>query len=266
MAARKPPPASEWARNNTTSTDSSLDLLLTINIGNTNVQCGVFEGGSLARTARFPASDTSALNAFLASCPRPEAALIAAVNPKTAGLVSDSVSLSLGLAALVAGRDFRVPLANRVRLPEKVGIDRLLNALAAFDRAKKACIVADIGTAVTVDAVSATGEFLGGAILPGPSTALAALHSGTALLPAVSLPDDVPVLGRDTEGAMASGVFWGIVGAIEKIMEMLKQEMPGAVTFLTGGAAERFAPRIRSLDHTVPSLTLEGLRLAWQKR
>ena len=238
-------------------------LLLTINIGNTNILCGAFEGESLARAERFPLSDRSRLDVFLNSYPQAESVLAAGVNPKVSESVVESAFGALRCPVLLAGRDFPVPVRNRTTCPEKVGIDRLLNALAAHERAKKACVVIDIGTAVTIDAVAGNGDFLGGAIMPGPGTALSALHANTALLPETSLPREIPVLGTDTQGAMSSGVFWGTVGAIEKISEMLRRETAGAVTFLTGGGAERFAPHLSGIDHLVPALVLEGLRLAW---
>jgi type III pantothenate kinase len=240
-------------------------LLLAINIGNTNVQCGIFDGATLALSERFPCADEFRLRSFLVSCPPAEAVVIGSVNPAACERAVRFASQLLGSETLIAGRDFKIPVVNRARLPEKVGADRLLNSLAAYTRAKKACIVIDIGTAVTIDFVNSRGEFEGGAIMPGPAMSLDALRSRTALLPEVSLPPDVPVLGRDTEGAMASGAFWGTAGAIEKITGMLKQEFGGeAVTFLTGGGAERFAGALGGIDAVVPELTLEGLRLAYE--
>jgi type III pantothenate kinase len=242
-------------------------LLLAINIGNTNVQCGVFSGPSVARSERFPAGDEARLAAFLASCPAVEAAVASSVNQPVCGVVSSAVSLVLKTRLLLAGKDFQIPIPNRTRFPEKVGSDRLLNSLAAYARAKNTSLVIDIGTAITIDVVNARGHFLGGVIMPGPMTAISALHSGTAMLPEISLPLDVPVLGQDTEGAIASGVFWGTAGAVEKILGMLKMEFgDDAATFLTGGGAERFAGTIRGIDHVIPELTLEGLRIAYSHK
>ncbi|RKY27699.1 MAG: hypothetical protein DRP79_02995 [Planctomycetota bacterium] len=243
-------------------------MLLTINIGNTNILCGIWQDQSLARTERFPVSDISRLDTFFASPSQIEAVLVGAVNPHAAQDVLDAASRALNCPILAAGRDFEVPVRNRTRFPDRVGIDRLLNALAAYHRTRKPCVIIDIGTAVTIDAVNGAGEFLGGAIMPGLAGALSTLHSTTALLPHIdpARDRDIPVLGRDTEGAMSSGVFWGIVGAVEKISEMLRREAPGAVTFLTGGDAERFAPHLGGIDHTVAALALEGLRLAYLAR
>ncbi len=238
-------------------------MLLTINIGNTNILCGIWQDQSLARTERFPVSDISRLDTFFASRAQIEAVLVGAVNPHAAQGVLDAASHALNCPILAAGRDFGVPVRNRTRFPDRVGIDRLLNALAAYHRTRKPCVIIDIGTAVTIDAVNEAGEFLGGAIMPGLAGTLSTLHSTTALLPHIDLARDIPVLGRDTEGAMSSGVFWGIVGAVEKISGMLRREAPGAVTFLTGGDAERFAPHLGGIDHTVAALALEGLRLAY---
>jgi type III pantothenate kinase len=242
-------------------------MLLAINIGNTNVQCGVFRGPSVARSERFPVGDEARLAAFLASCPAVEAAVASSVNQPVCGVVSSAVSLVLKTRLLLAGRDFQIPIVNHARFPEKVGSDRLLNSLAAYERVKRPCLIVDIGTAITIDVVNAIGHFIGGVIMPGPATAIRALHLGTAMLPEISLPPDIPVLGQDTEGAMASGVFWGTVGAVEKITGILRKEIgSGAVTFLTGGGAERFAKTIHGIDHVIPELTLEGLRIAYSQK
>jgi len=238
--------------------------LLAINIGNTNIQCGIFDKKSLARSERFPCENGERLRDFLISCPPLEAAVAGSVNDAACERVAEAASHILKTGLLVAGRDFKIPIVNRTRFPEKVGADRLLNGLAAYERAKRACIVIDIGTAVTIDVVNANGHFLGGVIMPGPATAIAALHSRTSALPEISLPFDIPVFGRDTEGAIASGVFWGTVGAVEKIVGMLKKEFgEDSATFLTGGGAERFAKELPGIKHIVSELTLEGLRLAY---
>lgn len=242
-------------------------MLLAINIGNTNVQCGIFDGEPLVRSARCPAADEARLHSFLVSCPRIDTVVIGSVNRAVCDRVVKSASRMLKASVLVAGKDFKIPIANRTRFPEKVGVDRLLNAFAAYRRTKKACIIIDVGTAITIDVVNARGEFAGGAIMPGPATSLAALRSSTALLPDIPLPGNIPVLGQDTEGAMASGVFYGTIGAIEKITGMFEREFGSdVVTFLTGGGAERFAPALGGVDSLVPELTLEGLRLAYEAK
>ena len=164
-----------------------------------------------------------------------------------------------------------LPLEVAVKRPGRVGIDRLLNALAAkrLAPAGHGAVVIDMGTAVTVDLLDATGAFAGGAILPGPGLSAGALHAGTAALPKLLESDgsEAPAaLGKSTETAIASGVYWGVVGATRELCRRLAAECPQAdQAIVTGGAAAVFAEHLADdplpLRH-VPYLTLAGLHLA----
>ena len=168
------------------------------------------------------------------------------------------------------GRLLRVPVDVPVsipilaRNPDKIGTDRLLNALAAFQRTATATIVIDAGTAVTIDAVSEKGEFIGGVIAPGLETLKEALHLRTAFLPRVSVQRPRRVLGKDTNEAIKSGLYWGMVGLVEKITKKLLEEQVNTPTVLaTGGDAELLANEIQIIDEIVPHLTLEGILTAY---
>jgi type III pantothenate kinase len=168
--------------------------------------------------------------------------------------------------ALVIRRDLPVPMDLDVANPETVGVDRICGAAAAYHRLHHACVVADIGTAMTVNVVSDEGVFLGGAILPGPYTAAQSLAEHTAALPKIQLRRPERHIGRNTEEAILSGVVYGTVGALRELTERYATEMgrwPQLV--LTGGGASLVSELCEFVDNVVPHLTLMGIALAWQK-
>jgi type III pantothenate kinase len=163
-----------------------------------------------------------------------------------------------------------VPLAVDVQHPERLGIDRMLNAVAAnrLRRPERAAIVVDMGTAMTVNFISSDGVFRGGAILAGPLTALDALHSATSSLPKLGhevFEAPPPVVGKSTQEAMASGAYWGAIGAARQIVERMAAASSNPPDlFLTGGAAEPLAEHIglgARRARFVPHLVLSGIRL-----
>ncbi len=196
--------------------------------------------------------------------------LIGSVQPKVAGLLATRLQgRRWGRVELLAATD--LPLAVRTKTPARVGIDRLLAAVAV-NRLRKPhtpAVSVDMGTATTVDVVAADGAFEGGAILAGPWLSLSALHSGTASLPApdvTGLAQPPAAIGKSTEEALASGAFWGAVGAVNELVRRTADELGSAPElFLTGGAAPAFAALIeldgRPARH-VPHLVLAGIRLA----
>ncbi len=171
----------------------------------------------------------------------------------------DSISL------LAAGD---LPLEVALPRPDMVGIDRLLDALAA-NRLRgpgRPAVVVDVGTAITVDLVSPEGTFLGGSILPGIAMSARALHELTDMLPFLDLSelaDPPPALGSSTVAAMQSGLFWGAVGAIRQLIGELTKDLPGQPdVFLTGGAGPAVAKLLGRSARHVPHLTLSGIALA----
>lgn len=164
-----------------------------------------------------------------------------------------------------------LPLEVRLPRPDMVGIDRLVDAVAVnrLRPAGSPAVIVDVGTAITVDLVSADGAFLGGAILPGIAMSARALHEFTDLLPLVHTSElSVPpsALGVATAPAIESGLFWGTVGAIRELVRQLERETSHERTavFLTGGAGAAVAPLLGAEAQYVPHLTLAGIALAAQ--
>lgn len=244
-------------------------MLLAVDVGNSTVTAGRFVAGGLVGTSTVPCGELP--RADLASAfglqpgePGPEDVVaVASVNPAAAGVVLEWARRTFPSEPLVAEENLPVPIADAVRERRRVGVDRLLNGLAAYHRARSACLVVDAGSAVTIDTVSADGVFLGGVIAPGLKMSAEALASRTALLPRVDLVFPQRVLGPDTVSAMQSGLLWGAVEMIGGLVRRLKAEVgEGAKVFLTGGDAGLLGPRLDGIDEAVPHLTLEGLRLA----
>ena len=167
--------------------------------------------------------------------------------------------------ALLAAGD--LPLKVALERPDMVGIDRLVDAVAVnhLRDANRSAVIVDVGSAITVDLVSADGVFLGGAILPGLQMSARAMHEFTDLLPLIDMSEltsPPPALGTDTLSAMESGLFWGAVGAIRQLTERLTGVAGSPQVFLTGGAAEAVAELLGPDARYVANLTLAGIALS----
>lgn len=200
---------------------------------------------------------------------RDDVCIMASVHAAAAGSLEESLLLrDFSQTRRLTNSD--VPVVARVAEPARVGIDRLLGALAVkrLKRANLPAISVDMGTATTVDLIAADGGFEGGAILAGPGLSLAALHGGTATLPrldAAVMVEPPAAVGKSTSAAMASGAFWGAVGAVRELIQRMAADCPQPPElFLTGGAAVEFAPLI-SLNgqpaRLAPHLVLSAINL-----
>jgi len=150
--------------------------------------------------------------------------------------------------------------------PEEIGADRVANAVAAYAFYGGPVIVLDFGTATTFDCISRKGEYLGGAIAPGPGISAESLARYTAKLPVVEIAKPDKAVGKSTESAMRSGLFFGYIGLIKEILSRLKKEMNGTpYVIATGGLAGLIVPEVKEVKRIVPELTLEGIRIVWDK-
>ena len=154
--------------------------------------------------------------------------------------------------------------------PAEVGADRIVNGVGAWERFGRVkgrpMIVVDFGTATTFDAISAKGEYLGGAICPGVQISADALFQRAARLPRIDVRKPPRIVGRTTVGAMESGLFYGYVGMVEGLVKRMADELGGHVVCVaTGGLADVIAPETPLIHHVDPNLTLHGLRLVWER-
>ena len=245
-------------------------MLLAIDIGNTAIHLGVFEGSRLRRRISAPTAMARTPARLRRRLGRADEAIICSVVPwATSGVVRALRAAGFSRIRLV-GRDVRIPLKNRYRHPRQVGQDRLVGAYAAWKEfgghgpggtgRGNDCIVCDFGTAITIDVVTKAGGYLGGVIAPGLGISLEALASRTALLPKVKLKEPPELLGRDTTNSIRSGLLYGCAALCDGLVAQLRRKYaPQAVVIATGGQGALIAKHARSIDHIRPNLVLEGL-------
>ncbi len=259
-------------------------MLLTIDIGNTNIVLGVFQF-SQGRpkkdlTASWRLSTAPRCTADDYASPLLTLMRNTGLNPSLVrGVCVASVVPSLDFAfqklsekyfdihPLMVGPDTRTGIKILYANPAEVGADRIVNAVAAYERVHGSCIVVDFGTATTFDCLGRRGEYLGGAIAPGPFMAAEALAQKTAKLPQLGiLQKPRKAVGRTTLDSLRSGLYHGYIGLTEGILRQLVKEMGTRPRVLaTGGLAGLLSPAVPIIKEVHPDLTLEGLRLIWMR-
>jgi type III pantothenate kinase len=168
--------------------------------------------------------------------------------------------------ALVVGPGVRTGMPLRYENPREVGADRIVNAVAAYEFFGGPVIAVDFGTATTFDCVSREGEYLGGAIFPGIGISMEALFERASMLHRVELARPKSVIGRTTTAALQSGLLYGYAGVVDSMVERIRGELgEDARVVATGGLASRVAAESRTIERVEPFLTLEGLRLVFEK-
>ncbi len=252
-------------------------MLLAIDVGNTNIVFGLFERETLVHqfrieTIRGRTSDEySVLFYALLGLHRIEpkriaAAIVASVVPPLTEPMVALVKTSFHLDAKVVSPEMETGMPVLYENPHEVGADRIVNAIAAYDRVKAGCIVVDFGTATTFDCVSPKGEYLGGTISPGIQISADALFARASKLPRVELAKPAHVVGRNTVHSMQSGIVYGYVGLVDGLVERLSAELNFPVEVIaTGGLAKLIAPLTRTVAHVDDELTLRGLYLIHQR-
>lgn len=251
-------------------------MLLTVDVGNTNINIGVFDGSKLKATwrvatgvHRMPDEYASLLlNLFDRQgidASQITDAILCSVVPTLVGVFEEVCRRYLKVLPLVVESGVKTGVRICLDNPREVGADRVVNAVAAHQLYGGSVIVIDLGTATTFDAVSEDGDYLGGAIAPGIAIATEALFTRTAALPRVELTHPKRAVGRSTVAAMQSGIVFGYAGLIEGIVARIQQEMGGkAKVVATGGYAELLARETPVIEVVNPDLTLVGLRLIYE--
>jgi type III pantothenate kinase len=256
-------------------------MLLAIDVGNTNIVLGVFDGRELRCSWRLltlrerTADEVGLMVTGLFAHERIE--LTAMTGVVMASVVPPLTPIMEGMTRRYFGREALLvdPMTNAgmpilYRNPAEVGADRIANGVAAFERYGKGSglplIVADLGTATTFDAVTGKGEYLGGVICPGPQIAAEALFQRAARLPRVDVRKPPTVIGQSTVGAIESGLFYGYLGLVEGVITRMTSELGGrAICVATGGLAPMIAPETKLIEQVDGDLTLHGLRLIWER-
>ncbi|MGI8633561.1 MAG: type III pantothenate kinase [Solirubrobacterales bacterium] len=248
-------------------------MLLALDVGNTQTHIGVFEGSRLAEHWRF-ATDRAATGDEVAVVVRGllglsgidfediDATIVSSVVPRLGPEYLQMAERHLGGEVQIVAPGLRTGMPIRMDNPHEVGADRLVNAVAAYDRFKGPCAVVDFGTAITFDVVSAGGEYLGGVIAPGIEISLEALSERAAKLPRIDLAAPASVVGKTTQASIQSGVMYGFAGAIDAIARRVSEEVGLDMRFIaTGGLAATVVPHCAAIDEVDDLLTLTGLQL-----
>jgi type III pantothenate kinase len=246
-------------------------MYLTVDIGNTTIALGLVKNRKVIADQRLETVSKAdqlmlQLTGVLRSLNRKgkiEKAIICSVVPHATALVKRTIFRELKVAVAVVGEDIKVPLMNRYKNPRQVGQDRLVGAFAAMRLYGQPAIIIDLGTAITFDAVSGKGEYLGGAIVPGIRLSAESLFLKTALLPEIAIRAPKSVIGQTTEESILSGLFYGYGSLCRGFIDLMKKQMRGQPkVVMTGGHTQlmkRFIQRdIRIIDE---NLVFKGLAL-----
>jgi type III pantothenate kinase len=248
-------------------------MLLAIDVGNTNVVLGVFDGAELIADFRLHTDERSTgdelgllivglLHSRDIAPDRVTAVVVSNVVPILTRPIEELSQHYFNLAPMLIGPGIRTGMRILAEDPRQVGADRIVNSIAAFRRYSGPAVVVDFGTATTFDAISAAGDYLGGAIAPGLVIGLDALVSHAAKLTRVELVAPPSVIGRNTTASMQAGLVYGYVGLIEGIVSRMKTELGDAARVVaTGGLAELIAAQTTAIDTVDQRLTLDGLRI-----
>ena len=251
-------------------------VLLAVDVGNTQTHLGAFDGERLAEHWRFQtrAGATGdelaeriggllALNGLrLADL---DAVVVSSVVPPLGSQYEQLSARYLEADCLTIGPGVKSGMPIRIDNPLEVGADRLVNAVAAYDRFQSACVVVDFGTGINFDAVSDAGEYMGGAIAPGIEISLTALVERAARIPRIDLDEPDTAIGRSSRAAIQSGVVFGFAGLIDSMVRRIEDELGEARLLATGGLAEAIVPFTETIEEVDEMLTLKGLRLIHER-
>lgn len=253
-------------------------MLLAMDVGNTNIMIGLFQGEKLPhhwrvstrpeRTAdEFSVMMRGLLVAEGLDLDVIEAAAIANVVPDLGLALGRFCERYLDVAPLWVGPGVRTGMDIRYEEPREVGADRIVNGVAALHRYGAPVVVVDFGTATTFDVISARGSYMGGAISPGVGISMEALFAHAARLPRVDLVKPPSVIGKNTVHSMQAGLVYGFAGQVDALVDRIIQQMspPRPRVVATGGLARVVAPECRTVEIIDPLLTLEGLRLVYER-
>lgn len=252
-------------------------MLLAIDVGNTNIVYGLFDGERLAyqfrvESARGRTADEYAvqlrtlLDMHGVAPSQVTDAILACVVPSLNEPMLRLVDRVFGREAVVVGPGIRTGMAILIENPREVGADRIADAVAGFERAKGGVIVVDFGTSTNFDVVTPKGEYLGGVLAPGLQISADALFARAAKLPRVEIARPPRVVGKNTIHAMQSGIVYGYVGLVDGLVERLLAELgfPASV-IATGGLAPLIAPLSKTIGEVDDHLTLTGLRILHER-
>jgi type III pantothenate kinase len=253
-------------------------MIFVMDVGNTNIVLGVFEGEKLLSywrmgTDKNKTSDEFGmfiLNLFdykNIDIDKIQAVVISSVVPPIMYTIEHAIRKYFKLEPMIVGPGIKTGINIKTENPREVGADRIVNAVAAYENYKCPLIIVDFGTATTFCAVSSKGEYLGGVICPGITISAEALYQKTAKLPRIDLAKPDNIIGKNTVHSMQSGLIYGYVGQVDYIVKRIKKEMgeEKIKVIATGGLARLIVSESMEIDGVESFLSLEGLRIIYDK-
>jgi type III pantothenate kinase len=251
-------------------------VLLVADVGNTQTHLGVFEDEGLTQHWRFQTRSGATgdelaerIAGLFSLCGMSfgdvDAVCVSSVVPPLGSQFEQLSAHYLAADCLTVGPGIKTGMPIRIENPLEVGADRLVNAIAAYERFGEACISVDFGTGINIDVVSAAGEYLGGAIGPGLAPSLSALIERAARISRVDLEEPQEAIGRSTRAAINSGFIFGFAGLIDGIVRRIEEELPNPRLLATGGYASSVVPYSETIEEVDDMLTLKGLRLIHER-
>ncbi|MCX7920793.1 MAG: type III pantothenate kinase [Clostridia bacterium] len=253
-------------------------MILVMDVGNTHIALGVYEGKKLITNWRMGTDKektSDEFGMFIAGLFKHEkldikdveAVIIASVVPPIMYSLEHAIRKYFNLEPMIVGPGVKTGINIKYENPREVGADRIVNAVSAYEVYGGPLIIVDLGTATTFCAISSKGEYLGGVICPGIKISAEALFQRAAKLPRIELSKPESVIGRNTVVSMQSGIVYGYVGQVDYIVKRMKKEMKeeNVKVIATGGLARLIASESETINEINGLLTLEGLRIIYER-
>ncbi|WP_426449987.1 type III pantothenate kinase [Paenibacillus sp. S-38] len=252
-------------------------MILVVDVGNTNIVLGIYEGKQLRHDWRISTNRSATADEYGIilynlfqhagiSLQQIEGVIISSVVPPLMFVLEQLCLKYVKKTPLIVGPGIKTGLNIRYENPREVGADRIVNAVAAIELYGAPCIVVDFGTATTFDYIDEQGQYVGGAVAPGIGISTEALYQRAAKLPRIELVKPKSVVGRNTIASMQAGIIYGFAGQVDGIVDRIRQEFsvePSVIA--TGGLAELISGESRTIQTVNPLLTLQGLQIIYER-